>query len=177
MTLKVFQYYFVVCHVTQEASTGKHPRSVGLENIKNTNQVIQLEYFNVYVSRTQQQCFVVIIQMNSYAHTYNKHATRLAVSLKCLCTRLLSSARNLPDNIPEGTDQYKRSARVGTCPDHGHIHRLDGRTGWTESPNDFEKYQRGIHRTGAQDSVQLLRIHRERGRQGASERSETHLDT
>ena len=31
VTLKVFQYYFVVCHVTQEASTGKHPRSVGLE--------------------------------------------------------------------------------------------------------------------------------------------------
>ena len=28
VTLKVFQYYFVVCHATRVASTGKHPHSV-----------------------------------------------------------------------------------------------------------------------------------------------------
>ena len=41
VTLKVFQYYFVVCHVTQEASTGEHPP----KHNKNSNLVVLLGVF------------------------------------------------------------------------------------------------------------------------------------
>ena len=115
--------------------------------------------------------------MKSYVQTYTKHATRLAVSWKCLCTHLLSSTRNLSDNIPEGTVKYKRSARMGTCADRQQILCLNGSIGWTESQYDCEQYKCGIQGTDTQEGVLVLRLHGERRRPGDSKRCETCLDT